>query len=149
MPGTSGISYRCNLICHGVWNGAVVLSRRENRPSYLPAPWIGCPRWRDWVVLGGGLFLPTGLRITVPRFVASQLCSVGLSSLLPEFPGCRRASRRAQHHRQWCEKFGLDHARRLKRREGRLGDYWHLDEVVVRINGQQRICGAPWIRTAT
>ncbi|QNI31957.1 IS6 family transposase [Alloacidobacterium dinghuense] len=40
--------------------------------------------------------------------------------------------------RQWCEKFGLDYARRLKRREGRLGDHWHLDEVFIRINGQQR-----------
>ena len=24
--------------------------------------------------------------------------------------------------RQWCEKFGPDYARKLKRREGRLGD---------------------------
>ena len=40
--------------------------------------------------------------------------------------------------RQWCAKFGLDYARRLKRREGRLGDHWHLDEVFIRINGQQR-----------
>ena len=40
--------------------------------------------------------------------------------------------------RQWCEKFGLDYARRLKRREGRLGDHWHLDEVFIRINGRQR-----------
>src|SRR5271154_1566222 len=38
--------------------------------------------------------------------------------------------------RQWCEKFGLDYAQRLKRREGRLGDRWHLDEVFIRINGQ-------------
>jgi putative transposase len=43
--------------------------------------------------------------------------------------------------RQWCEKFGLDYARRLKRREGRLGDHWHLDEVFIRINGQQRYLG--------
>jgi putative transposase len=40
--------------------------------------------------------------------------------------------------RQWCEKFGLDYARKLKRREGRLGDHWYLDEVFIRINGQQR-----------
>jgi putative transposase len=26
----------------------------------------------------------------------------------------------------------------LKRREGRLGDHWHLDEVFIRINRQQR-----------
>jgi putative transposase len=40
--------------------------------------------------------------------------------------------------RQWCQKFGLDYARKLKRREGRLGDLWYLDEVFIRINGQQQ-----------
>ena len=40
--------------------------------------------------------------------------------------------------RQWCQKFGPDYARKLKRREGRLGDHWHLDEVFIRINGQQQ-----------
>jgi putative transposase len=43
--------------------------------------------------------------------------------------------------RQRCEKFGLDYAQRLNRREGRLGDHWHLDEVFIRINGQQRYLG--------
>ena len=40
--------------------------------------------------------------------------------------------------RLWCQKFGPDYARKLKRRQGRLGDIWHLDEVFVRINGQQQ-----------
>jgi putative transposase len=40
--------------------------------------------------------------------------------------------------RQWCRKFGPDYARKLKRREGRLGDVWHLDEVFIRINGRQQ-----------
>jgi putative transposase len=40
--------------------------------------------------------------------------------------------------RQWCQKFGPDYARRLKRRQGRLSDHWHLDEVFIRINGQQQ-----------
>ena len=40
--------------------------------------------------------------------------------------------------RQWCEKFGPDYARRLKRRQGRLGDTWFLDEVFVTINGQRQ-----------
>ena len=40
--------------------------------------------------------------------------------------------------RQWCGKFGLDYARRLKRRQGRLGDTWFLDEVFVTINGQRQ-----------
>jgi putative transposase len=39
--------------------------------------------------------------------------------------------------RQWCHKFGPDYARKLRRREGRLGDHWYLDEVFVRINGGQ------------
>ena len=33
--------------------------------------------------------------------------------------------------RQWCEKFGPDYARRLKRRQGRRGDTWFVDEVFV------------------
>jgi putative transposase len=40
--------------------------------------------------------------------------------------------------RRWCLKFGPEYARKLKRREGRLGDHWHLDEVFIRINGQQQ-----------
>ena len=39
--------------------------------------------------------------------------------------------------RQWCRKFGPEYARRLKRRQGRLGDMWHLDELFVNIRGQQ------------
>ena len=31
--------------------------------------------------------------------------------------------------RQWCQKFGPAYARKLKKRQGRLGDTWHLDEV--------------------
>ena len=40
--------------------------------------------------------------------------------------------------RQWCAKFGPDYARRLKRRQGRLGDTWFLDEVFITINGQRQ-----------
>ena len=35
--------------------------------------------------------------------------------------------------RRWCFKFGPEYARGLKRRQGRLGDTWHLDEVFVTI----------------
>ncbi len=38
--------------------------------------------------------------------------------------------------RAWCAKFGPEYARRLKRRGGRLGDIWHLDEVFVKIRGR-------------
>ncbi len=39
--------------------------------------------------------------------------------------------------RQWCLKFGTEYARRLKRRQGRLGDIWHVDEFFVTIQGQR------------
>ena len=40
--------------------------------------------------------------------------------------------------RPWCGKFGTDYARRVKRRQGRLGDTWFLDEIFVAINGQRQ-----------
>ncbi len=43
--------------------------------------------------------------------------------------------------RRWCAKFGIDYAKRLKRRQGRLGDTWFLDEVFVTINGQRQYLG--------
>jgi putative transposase len=39
--------------------------------------------------------------------------------------------------RLWCGKFGLDYARRLRRRRGCLGDTWFLDEVFVTIRGER------------
>jgi putative transposase len=39
--------------------------------------------------------------------------------------------------RQWCRKFGPEYARRLKRRQGPLGDTWHLDELFVTIQGRR------------
>ncbi len=40
--------------------------------------------------------------------------------------------------RQWCRKFGPAYARALKRRQGRLGDTWHLDELFVTIQGRRQ-----------
>lgn len=40
--------------------------------------------------------------------------------------------------RQWCRTFGRAYARRLRQRRGRLGDTWHLDELLVAINGRQQ-----------
>ena len=40
--------------------------------------------------------------------------------------------------RQWCLTFGLDYARRLRARRGRMGDTWHLDEVFIKIQGRQQ-----------
>ena len=40
--------------------------------------------------------------------------------------------------RQWAMKFGIQCTRRLKRRQGRLGDTWHLDELFASINGTRQ-----------
>src|SRR6266850_4188032 len=38
--------------------------------------------------------------------------------------------------RLWTLKFGAEYARRLRRRIGRCGDTWYLDEVFCKINGE-------------
>ena len=40
--------------------------------------------------------------------------------------------------RHWCQTFGLDYARQLRRRRGRLGDTWYLDEVFVTFHGRRQ-----------
>src|SRR5713101_1616777 len=40
--------------------------------------------------------------------------------------------------RQWCRRFGPAYARFLRRRQGRLGDTWHLDELFVNSQGRQQ-----------
>ncbi len=40
--------------------------------------------------------------------------------------------------RQWSRKFGSEYARGLRRREGRLGDTWFLDELFVTIQGKRQ-----------
>ncbi len=40
--------------------------------------------------------------------------------------------------RIWCQRLRPGYGRSLKRHQGRLGDSWHLDEVFIRINGQQQ-----------
>ena len=40
--------------------------------------------------------------------------------------------------RQWCLKFGLDYAKKLRKRQGRLGDTWYMDEVFIKINGKRQ-----------
>ena len=39
--------------------------------------------------------------------------------------------------RQWCQKCGPDYARKLTKRQGRLGDTWHIDEVFITMQGQR------------
>lgn len=40
--------------------------------------------------------------------------------------------------RQLRQKFWPDYARKLKKRQMRLGDTWHIDEVIVTIQGQRQ-----------
>jgi putative transposase len=39
--------------------------------------------------------------------------------------------------RYWCRKFGQTHENQLRQCRPRLGDKWHLDEVVLTIRGKQ------------
>lgn len=39
--------------------------------------------------------------------------------------------------REWAEKFGRNYACKIRRRTPRLGDEWHLDEVVITIKGER------------
>ena len=45
--------------------------------------------------------------------------------------------------RLWCLKFGPEYACGLKRRQGRLGDTWHLDEVFITIQGERQYLWRP------
>ena len=38
--------------------------------------------------------------------------------------------------RQWCNRFAPEYAWKLKKRQGLLGDTWHLDEVFIKIRGE-------------
>jgi putative transposase len=41
--------------------------------------------------------------------------------------------------RQWCRKFGPDYAKKLRKRQGRLGDTWFMDEAnIVTVLGERR-----------
>ena len=40
--------------------------------------------------------------------------------------------------RQWCQTFGPAYARTLRRRRGRMGDTWYLDELFLKIQGRRQ-----------
>ena len=40
--------------------------------------------------------------------------------------------------RHWCRTFGPAYARTLRRRRGRMGNTWYLDELFVNIQGRQQ-----------
>ena len=39
--------------------------------------------------------------------------------------------------RRWCLKFGPGYSRSIRRKQGRLGDTWHGDEIFLKINRRQ------------
>jgi putative transposase len=51
--------------------------------------------------------------------------------------------------RQWAHKFGQPFANQIRRRLPRVGDKWHLDEVVPKIAGESIGFGEPWTRPAS
>ena len=55
----------------------------------------------------------------------------------PEFGRTGFSEPTQNQGRRWCRKFGLAYARALRRRQGRLGDPWHVDEVFITIRGQR------------
>src|SRR5204863_4665995 len=48
------------------------------------------------------------------------------------------SSSRMKRYDFWCQKFGPDYAQRLKRVRAASAIFGHLDEVFIRINGQQK-----------
>ena len=48
--------------------------------------------------------------------------------------------------RCWAEKFGRIYASKIRRRAPQFGDKWHLDEVVISINGKKHW---PWRAVAS
>jgi len=38
---------------------------------------------------------------------------------------------------KWCRKVGPAYGRKFKKRQGRLGDTWHIDEVFVTMQGER------------
>ena len=49
--------------------------------------------------------------------------------------------------RSWCEKFGRQYSRKIRRQRGRMVDVWHLDEVYLKITTEcASNCGVQWIK---
>ena len=49
--------------------------------------------------------------------------------------------RKVKGERQWCQEFGPGYIRKFKKRQARLGDTRHINEVFVTIQGQRQY---PW-----
>ncbi len=62
---------------------------------------------------------------------------------IKKLPAKRGVTVTSETIRQWCQKFGPDYARKLKKQQGRLGNTWNIDENFVTIQGQREYlwCG--------
>ena len=54
---------------------------------------------------------------------------------IPDLMAARGIVLSHQTVKNWCDTFGAAYAKEVRRRRPRPGDKWHLDEIVVRING--------------
>ena len=56
---------------------------------------------------------------------------------IPDLMAARGIVLSHQTVKNWCDTFGAAYAKEVRRRRPRPGDKWHLDEIVVKINGVQ------------
>ena len=56
---------------------------------------------------------------------------------IPDLMAARGIVLSHQTVKNWCDTFGAAYAKEVRRRRPRPGDKWHLDEIVVQINGVQ------------
>jgi len=54
---------------------------------------------------------------------------------IPEVMAARGVEVSHETVREWCDKFGAAYAKEIRRWRPRPGDKWHLDEIVVKMNG--------------
>jgi len=57
---------------------------------------------------------------------------------IPDLMAARGIVLSHQTVKDWCDTFGEAYAKEIPRRRPRPGDKWHLDEMVVKINGVRR-----------
>lgn len=79
-------------------------------------------------------FPPDVIQYTVWLYHRFNLSHRDIEDLLAE----RGITVSRESIRLWCNKFGLQYAKRLKRRHQGYGDTFFIDEVFVRIQGKQQ-----------
>ena len=82
----------------------------------------------------GYRFFPEGFSHAVWLYYRFGLSFRDVADLLAE----RGVTVTYEAIRQWCLRFGLAYARRLRHRRGRMGDTWHLDELFAKVQGRQQ-----------